>query len=223
MKKTSLLQTLLQGITTATIARLIFIISQVGFLKKTLLLGVSRNFEDKPNNTNSNSVVELNSFYGTSTVTVGLGHNPNCSKIQQDMIPENAPDYRNSDNLSVDDEFSLRKSLENLKGFRIVHLNITSIPKHIDKLRIYLIKKPVDILSINETRLDESISNDEVGIPGYNLFRKDRNRLGGVAIYTSGVTEIDRGGVAIYTRNILNVVERYQFVPNGQHYRGDLY
>ena len=200
MKKTSLLQTLLQGITTATIARLIFIISQVGFLKKTLLLGVSRNFEDKPNNTNSNSVVELNSFYGTSTVTVGLGHNPNCSKIQQDMIPENAPDYRNSDNLSVDDEFSLRKSLENLKGFRIVHLNITSIPKHIDKLRIYLIKKPVDILSINETRLDESISNDEVGIPGYNLFRKDRNRFG--------------GGVAIYTRNILNVVERSQFVPD---------
>ena len=47
---------------------------------------------------------------------------------------------------------------------------------------------------MNETRLDESISNDEVSIPGYNLFPKDRNRFG--------------GGVAICTRNILNAVER---------------
>lgn len=34
-----------------------------------------------------------------------------------------------------------------------MHLNITSIPKYIDQLRVYLANKPVDILSINETRL----------------------------------------------------------------------
>ena len=59
---------------------------------------VSRNFEGKPNNTNSNSVVEPNFFHGTSTVTISLLHNPNCSTIQQDMTPENAPNYHNSDN-----------------------------------------------------------------------------------------------------------------------------
>ena len=32
-----------------------------------------------------------------------------------------------------------------------------------------------DILSINETRLDNTISNDEVKITGYDLIRKDRN------------------------------------------------
>ena len=62
---------------------------------------VSRNFEGKLNNTNSNSVVEVNSFHSTSTVTVSLGHNPNCSTIQQDMTPENAPDYRNQFNKSI--------------------------------------------------------------------------------------------------------------------------
>ena len=69
-------------------------------------------------------------------------------------------------------------SLENLKVFRIAHLNITSLPKYIDQLRLYLINKPVDILGINETRLDDSIDNAEVHIQGYNLHRKDRNRLG---------------------------------------------
>ena len=69
-------------------------------------------------------------------------------------------------------------SLENLKVFRIAYLNITSLPKYIDQLRLYLISKPVDILGINETRLDDSIDNAEVHIQGYNLYRKDRNRLG---------------------------------------------
>ena len=89
--------------------------------------------------------------------------------------------------------------MDTLKGFRIAHLNITSIPKYIDQLRIYLVNKPLDILTINETRLDESISDAEVNIQGYNLWRKDRCRHG--------------GGVAIYTRDILNVREMSQFVP----------
>ena len=89
--------------------------------------------------------------------------------------------------------------MDTLKGFRITHLNITSIPKYIDQLRIYLVNKPLDILTINETRLDESISNAEVNIQGYNLWRKDRFRYG--------------GGVAIYTRDILIAREVSQFVP----------
>ena len=59
--------------------------------------------------------------------------------------------------------------------------------------------KPLDILTINETRLHYSIDNIMVDILGYNLFRKDRFRQG--------------GGVAIYTRNILNVREMSQCVP----------
>ena len=51
-------------------------------------------------------------------------------------------------------------------------------------MRLYLANNPVDILSINETRLDDSIDNAEVHILGYNLYCKDRCRFrGGVAIY----------------------------------------
>ena len=35
--------------------------------------------------------------------------------------------------------------------------------------------KSVDILAINETRLDCTISNGEINIPGYVIERKDRN------------------------------------------------
>ena len=70
------------------------------------------------------------------------------------------------------------------KDCKLAHLNIASNPKHFDQLKVFVINKPVDILSINETRLDNTISNDEVTIPRYALFRKDRLRSGGcVAVY----------------------------------------
>ena len=36
------------------------------------------------------------------------------------------------------------------------------LPKHSDELRVLLSDNPLDILSINETRLDDSVSDDEV-------------------------------------------------------------
>ena len=50
--------------------------------------------------------------------------------------------------------------------------------------------KCIDILAVNETRLDDTTSSGEVTVPGYALKRDDRNR--------------DRGGVALYIRNTIN-------------------
>ena len=50
--------------------------------------------------------------------------------------------------------------------------------------------KCIDILEVNETRLDHTISSGEVTVSGYGLERKDRNR--------------DGGGVALYIRNTIN-------------------
>ena len=41
--------------------------------------------------------------------------------------------------------------------------------KHFDELLIYMQDKPFDILTLNETRLDNSISDSEVKIPGYDI------------------------------------------------------
>ena len=44
--------------------------------------------------------------------------------------------------------------------------------------------KPFDILTLNETRLDDSVLDCEVEIPGYDILRRDRNRNGGgVSMY----------------------------------------
>ena len=51
--------------------------------------------------------------------------------------------------------------------------------KHIDEVRIFLAQHVLDILAINESKLDNVISDNEICITGYTVYRKDRNRIGG--------------------------------------------
>ena len=80
-----------------------------------------------------------------------------------------------------------------MRGFKLASLNIASLPKHIDELRVLLSDNPLDILSINETRLDGSVSEDEVYIPGYDIIRHDRKHNGRFG-----------GGVCIYVQSNIN-------------------
>ena len=83
--------------------------------------------------------------------------------------------------------------LPSVRGFKLTSLNIASLPKHIDELWVLLSDNPLDILSINETRLDDSVSDDEVYIPGYDIIRRDREHNGRFG-----------GGVCIYVRSNIN-------------------
>ena len=60
--------------------------------------------------------------------------------------------------------------------------------------------KPFDVITLNETRLDDSVLNGEVEIPGYDIVRRDRNRNG--------------GGVAIYIRNNIPFTIRKDLMPD---------
>ena len=57
--------------------------------------------------------------------------------------------------------------------------------------------KPFDILTLNETRLDDSILDSEIKISGYDIIRRDRNRYGGgVAMYIqSNISFTNRTGL----------------------------
>ena len=58
-------------------------------------------------------------------------------------------------------------------------INMNSLLKHIDDLRIILEKHLLDALAINESKIDEYFSNNEIKICSYVSYRKDRNRIGG--------------------------------------------
>ena len=78
-------------------------------------------------------------------------------------------------------------------------LNVASLVKHLDELRLMLLDKKLDVLAINETRLDSTISDGLVSIDGYNVLRADRDRNG--------------GGVCIYIRCQVNYTPRPDLVP----------
>jgi hypothetical protein len=66
-------------------------------------------------------------------------------------------------------------------------LNIASLLKHRDEITLLLHDKKLDVLALNETRLDSSISDDLMNIEGYDILRSDRNKNGGEYVYTLGV------------------------------------
>ena len=77
--------------------------------------------------------------------------------------------------------------LPTTRGFKMASLNVTSLLKHLDELRILLAGNSIDVLAINETRLDSSINDWKLFIPGYEIFRRDRSISGrhgrGVCFY----------------------------------------
>ena len=91
--------------------------------------------------------------------------------------------------------FKQNELVPSIRGFKIASLNITSLPKHIDELRIAMKNNEIDVLAINESRMDNSIAPEMVTVHGYKWVSKDRNRFG--------------GGVGFYVRNTINFCLRH--------------
>ena len=60
------------------------------------------------------------------------------------------------------------------RGMSMACLNINSLFAHIDELRVFMSNNKVDILCINETKLDSSINDNKVHIPNFEIIRRDR-------------------------------------------------
>ena len=68
-------------------------------------------------------------------------------------------------------------------------LNINSVLKHLDEIKILLDEMKPHIMGLNETKLDSSIGDNEISTDGYSLVRKDRNTHdGGVTLYVHNDT-----------------------------------
>ena len=82
------------------------------------------------------------------------------------------------------------KSLSELllsKGLKVCHQNIRSLLPKIDQVRALLEShKGISILGVTESHLSNNVSDTEITIDGYKLYRKDRqsnHRGGGVLVY----------------------------------------
>ena len=68
--------------------------------------------------------------------------------------------------------------MTNPKNLILVHLNINSLRKKIETMKI-IIEDTFDIFLISETKIDNSFPNSQFSINGYMMFRRDRNCFGG--------------------------------------------
>ena len=78
-------------------------------------------------------------------------------------------------------------------------LNVNSLLAKIDEIRLLAKNKKIDILIVNETKIDDKVEDQLIAIDDYSLKRCDRNRNG--------------GGVALYVKNTVNFKPREDF-PN---------
>ena len=81
------------------------------------------------------------------------------------------------------------------RGLHFIHVNINRILPKIEEIRYIAQSVNFSIIGLSESKLDNSVNDNEISVPGYDILRKDRNRNG--------------GGVLAYIKNDLayNVLE----------------
>ena len=104
------------------------------------------------------------------------------------------------DSVEGNDVYSPLHCITSCKGFKLASINVNSLGKHIDEIHYILINSPLEVLAINKSKLDGTISDIEVYVPGYVIMRKDRSQSG--------------SGVALYIRENLSYTNRIDLVPD---------
>ena len=66
-------------------------------------------------------------------------------------------------------------------------LNVNSLLAHLDDLKFFVLDSKTDVLALNETKIDSSVTDNEIYFPGFEVVREDRSvdgrSGGGVCIY----------------------------------------
>ena len=123
----------------------------------------------------------LNSFSTTLNVLKDSDVTDNCDVINRNNVAF-VTDKTNVHGFRPN-VVSLNR-IKSKKGIKILNLNVASLYSKIDEIRDIVVLSNAHVLSINESLLDSTISDEEVELPGLCIFRNDRNRHGGgVALY----------------------------------------
>ena len=98
-------------------------------------------------------------------------------------------------------QMKLNQACYKPRQLKIMSLNIFTLLKHLDELRVLAEQHEPDILAINETKIDTDIDDQEILIDGYHVERLDRNKFGG------GVVIYMRKGIDYKVRNDLMIYD----------------
>ena len=113
--------------------------------------------------------------------------------ISGDVSPNPGPGgTRPNTNLSQGPRFPFKA-----KGLRCCHLNVRSLPVHLDEVGTLILLDNLDVFAVSETWLNFTWNDHELNIQGYQLFRQERETT--VASKAS-----HGGGVAIYAKSTLH-------------------
>ena len=98
--------------------------------------------------------------------------------------------------LLMDDKIYNFFQLSQAKGVKIVHLNIRSLVKKIDQLRLIIEGSNIDIITLSESWLHQGLNSQLISVQGYKLFRLDRS---------THTNKKRGGGLVTYVRDSLDV------------------
>ena len=66
------------------------------------------------------------------------------------------------------------KALDSIKGLKLVHWNVRSLPKKIDQIRVMLAETSLDIVTLSETWLKPDLKANTTELAGSKAFRLHR-------------------------------------------------
>ena len=94
----------------------------------------------------------------------------------------------NSHGIPIPTVATLDNSRDNNEALLILYFNARSLIPKLDELCALVEIHNPDVISIVESWLCADIPDNEISIPGYHIFRKDRNRHGGgVLLYIKDI------------------------------------
>ena len=116
-----------------------------------------------PNDSISNNNFEYLPFFGENFL--------------EDNFDITTPELQGETNGSSDETSNY--NIFEKRGLHFVHINANSIISKIEEVRLIAHNTKVAAIGITESKLDNTIKDSEISIPGYNILRSDRNRNGG--------------------------------------------
>ena len=75
----------------------------------------------------------------------------------------------------MDKEINTLSELNQIKGFKLLHMNVRSLSKKMDQLRIVLHESNLDVIRFSETWLNKAVNSKSVALQNYILYRQDRD------------------------------------------------